>query len=663
MTVVIDFNFFLHIAQILIGIVTIFYGRRLYWLWIGLEAFLLGERLASFALFRSTDLLRFSAAALIGLLFALLALRFRRHVLALGGFLSAGVLALIVTGRFLPIVPGGIALAALVIAGSVGGLFVWRNPDLGTIILSAVTGTLACMTIVRRFAGSNLILEPLAFVVIAGLGIWFQERQWRQSGSPATMKKNPRLLLFLLALLLAGCSGQLPGDIPLAQAPGAAATVAPKARPELTLKTDDRILMLAPHPDDETLASGGLIQQAQARGLPVHVSFLTNGDNNEWAYSLYRGALSLDPTSVLEGGLVRHQEALNATAALGLKPKDVTFLGYPDFGTLRIWLDHWRNREPLRAMMTERNAVPYTSALSPNAPYRGESILADLTTVLRDFKPTKIIVSDPGDQNPDHQALYLFTRVALWNLRNEIDPEIYTYLVHYGRFPSPRGLLKAAPLEAPANFDVGGIWHTLPLTPAQLDRKLTALLQHKSQWGAASRYLESFVRSNELFAARGDDLKVTPAAPVVVNESIALRGARRPLEQLTPQERAKYVGAEIDRISLDGDTLVISATLAQPLPQDVKATAYLFGYRDDRSFAEMPKLHVEIGESGHKLYDAGKPLKDDSVRVTSSPNAIEMRVPLASLGSPERVLLGLRVQTGEAPLESEPWRVLDLTGR
>jgi LmbE family N-acetylglucosaminyl deacetylase len=663
MTVVIDFNFFLHIAQILIGIVTIFYGRRLYWLWIGFEAFLLGERLASFALFRSTDLLRFSAAALIGLLFALLALRFRRHVLALGGFLSAGVLALIVTGRFLPIVPGGMALAALVIAGTLGGLFVWRNPDLGTIILSAVTGTLAAMTIVRRFTGSNLILEPLAFVIIAGLGIWFQMHQWRQSGSPDTMKKNPHLLPFLLVLLLAGCSSQLPGDIPLAPAPGAAATVAPKARPELTLKPDDRILVLAPHPDDETLASGGLIQQAKALGLPVHVAFLTNGDNNEWAYSLYRGALSLDPTSVLEGGLVRHQEALNATAALGLKPEDVTFLGYPDFGTLRIWLDHWRNREPLRAMMTERNAVPYTTALSPNAPYKGESILADLTTVLRDFKPTKIIVSDPGDQNPDHQALYLFTRVALWNLRNEIDPEIYTYLVHYGRFPSPRGLLQDAPLEPPANFDVGDIWHTLPLTPAQVDRKLAALQQHKTQWDAASRYLESFVRSNELFAAQGDDLKVPPDAPVMVNTNIALRGVRRPLEQLTPQERAKYVGAEIERISLDGDALVISVALAQPLPQDVKATAYLFGYRDDRPFAEMPKLHVEIGKSGHKLYDAGKPLKDDSVQVTSKPNTIEIRVPLASLGSPQRVMLGMRVQTGEMPLESEPWRVFDLTGK
>jgi LmbE family N-acetylglucosaminyl deacetylase len=663
MTVVIDFNFFLHIAQILIGVVTIFYGRRLYWLWIGFEAFLLGERLASFALYHSTDLLRFSAAALIGLLFTLLALRFRRHVLALGGFLSAGVLGLIVTGRFLPIVPGWMALGALVIAGSLGGLFVWRNPDLGTIILSAVSGTLAAMTIIRRFTGSSPILELLAFVVLAGLGIWFQLRQWRRRGSPAMLKENPRWILFLLVFLLAGCTSQLPGDIPQDLTPGPVPTVAPKARPELTLKPDDRILVLAPHPDDETLSSGGLIQQAQMMGLPVHVAFLTNGDNNEWAYSLYRGALSLDPTSVLEGGLVRHQEALNATAALGLKQENVTFLGYPDFGTLRIWLDHWRNRQPLRAMMTERNAVPYTSALSPNAPYKGESIVADLTTVLRDFKPTKIIVSDPGDQNPDHQALYLFTRVALWNLRNEIAPEVFTYLVHYGRFPMPRGLHKDAPLEPPANFDVGDIWQVLPLTPAQVDRKLAALQQHKTQWDASSKYLESFVRSNELFAAQGNDLKVTSGAPVTLNENIALRGARRPLEQLTPQERAKYVGAEIDRISLDGDTLVISATLAQPLPQDVKATADIFGYRDDRPFAEMPKLRVEIGESGHKLYDAGKPFKDDSVQVTSNPNAIEIRVPLTSLGSPERVLLGLRVQTGEIPLESEPWRVLNLTGR
>jgi hypothetical protein len=45
MTIGTDFNFCLHSAQILIGIVTIFYGPRFYGLWIGFEAFLLGERL------------------------------------------------------------------------------------------------------------------------------------------------------------------------------------------------------------------------------------------------------------------------------------------------------------------------------------------------------------------------------------------------------------------------------------------------------------------------------------------------------------------------------------------------------------------------------------------------------------------------------------------
>lgn len=189
MTVVVDFNFYLHIAQILVGAVTIFYGRRLYWLWIGFNAFLVGERIASFALYRATDLLRFSAAALVGLASAVLAVRFRRHVLALGGFLSAGMLGLMVTGRFAPIVPGWVALVTLVSAGIAGALFVWRNHDLGIIVLSAVTGTLAAMTIVRSFVGSNRAIEALVFVALAGAGIGSQVHEWRQN-TPAVKPRG-----------------------------------------------------------------------------------------------------------------------------------------------------------------------------------------------------------------------------------------------------------------------------------------------------------------------------------------------------------------------------------------------------------------------------------------------------------------------------------------
>src|SRR5207249_4582671 len=64
---------------------------------------------------------------------------------------------------------------------------------------------------------------------------------------------------------------------------------APGARAaELRLGRDDRILVLAPHPDDEALACGGLVQRARKMRLPVHVVFLTYGDSNEWSFAVYR---------------------------------------------------------------------------------------------------------------------------------------------------------------------------------------------------------------------------------------------------------------------------------------------------------------------------------------------------------------------------------------
>lgn len=222
----------------------------------------------------------------------------------------------------------------------------------------------------------------------------------------------------------------------LAVAPAGGAGEAP---PGLELGAGDRLLVLAPHPDDEVLSSGGLIQHALQRQLPVHVAFLTYGDNNQWAFLLYRKHPVLQPAAVRDMGLVRHEEALAAARALGLAPEALTFLGYPDFRTLAIWARHWDRRPPASSMLTRVTAVPYTNALSPGAPYQGESVLADLKTVLRSFRPTRIMVSHPADHNPDHRALYLFTRVALWDLERELPAERWVYLIHSPRWPSLRG--------------------------------------------------------------------------------------------------------------------------------------------------------------------------------------------------------------------------------
>jgi LmbE family N-acetylglucosaminyl deacetylase len=81
------------------------------------------------------------------------------------------------------------------------------------------------------------------------------------------------------------------------------------------------LLILAPHPDDETLGCGGLIAHAVATGQPVSVLVLTDGtmshpNSRAWPAARLRR--------------VREEESRHAASALGLDPAHVEFLGLPD---------------------------------------------------------------------------------------------------------------------------------------------------------------------------------------------------------------------------------------------------------------------------------------------------------------------------------------------
>ena len=49
-------------------------------------------------------------------------------------------------------------------------------------------------------------------------------------------------------------------------------------------KKGQRVLILAPHPDDEAIACAGVIQQALKAGAKVKIVYLTNGDHNELGF-------------------------------------------------------------------------------------------------------------------------------------------------------------------------------------------------------------------------------------------------------------------------------------------------------------------------------------------------------------------------------------------
>src|SRR5262245_39556072 len=145
------------------------------------------------------------------------------------------------------------------------------------------------------------------------------------------------------ALLLAGCRLAAPA------APAAAAG-------QIQLGDGDRILVLAPHPDDEVLGAGGVLREAVERGIPVRVVFLTNGDSNEWSFLAYRKRPVVLPRAVLAMGAIRQREAVLATESLGVPAADLSFLGYPDYGTLDIWRSHWGSRPPDRGRLTRARA-------------------------------------------------------------------------------------------------------------------------------------------------------------------------------------------------------------------------------------------------------------------------------------------------------------------
>ena len=432
-----------------------------------------------------------------------------------------------------------------------------------------------------------------------------------------------------------------------------------QAWPPLTFSGDDRVLVFAPHPDDEVIACGGIIQQALAAKLPVEVVFYTMGDNNQWSFTLYRKHPVVRPSAVQAMGEVRHGEALAADAILGMEPSQLRFLGYPDFGTLHIWQQHWGSAPPFRSMLTHVVQVPYTNAFRPGAPYKGESVLQDVKDIITGFRPTRIFVSHPGDMNPDHRSLYLFTRVALWDLERELKPLLHPFLVHHAHWPAPRGYQPELRLVPPPDFARACPWQVYSLTSNQVATKEAALKHHASQFAYAANYLQSFVRGDEFF---GDFPSVhlrRGAGDEPATLDVRQSEDQMP-EQLTEEERAAYLGIEKRSTRLEGSNLVMSLEFSRPIARTVGVDVHLFGYRADTAFAEMPKIRVHVGAATHDIFDQNRHLPGHSAQGFRDGRSITLNIPLDLLGNPERILTDARTRLGFVPLDWVAWRTLEL---
>lgn len=428
------------------------------------------------------------------------------------------------------------------------------------------------------------------------------------------------------------------------------------------LKDEDRILVLAPHPDDEAIGAAGIIQQAVRRKLPVKIVYLTNGDSNELAFIVYEKRLVFKRSGLIAMGRLRHDEAVKAMTSLGVPEENLIFLGYPDAGTLTMFTQYWgATATPYTSLLTRVRQVPYSFSMSSGAPYVGESILRDLEKILLEFKPTRVFVSHPMDNNQDHRAFYLYLKVALWDLGSKVPvPGIYPYLIHEARWPLPRGFhpeLRLTPSSRVANSDIR--WYDLDLTSEEIEQKRRTIAMYKSQVEYNPPYLFTFARKNELF---GDypsiQIKNDPAGRLdwkSIEESQHIRAA--PVDEENP---AKPVFESLAYARQDG-YLFVRILPAAWNDKLLGMNFYLLGYRKGLPFSYMPKYHLKVSfTKAVAVFEKERRVFIKDMQVRKEGGAIVIKFPLASLENPDYILSAARSFLNNTAIDRTAWRVLDL---
>ena len=453
-----------------------------------------------------------------------------------------------------------------------------------------------------------------------------------------------------------------------------AGVVAGRAEPLFPLPTKgERLVIVAPHPDDEVLGCGGLIQQAVAAGADVRVIYLTNGDHNQMAFKLYSGRIHLGPKDYFKFGERRRTEAIAATKLLGLKAENLVFLGYPDWGELRIWRDYWATNKVFTSDATRTNAVPYSEEYGYRHPYRPQSVVADFCAVLRDFKPARVFVTHPSDANADHRATANFVRLALLQLADEgLQPKLYFYVIHFGDWPRPPHYHPELGLTPPPLLLDNGDWMTLPILPVQTETKYQAILANQTQTTTRQYYLVSFARTNELFATiTPDRVPFLPAGPEPDWQqavrakmlTIVPDDARQRTDPPSTSPATKMIPLEaIDFARQNGDLIAVVG-LKNRLGKRTGVHLTLFPYQRSVPFEMMPKVEISVPPlwEFHVLVN-GMRVHDSGVTVTSIGNRLIVRVPMRLLGGKalDHLFAAARAHWGEIASDDTAWQLLEL---
>jgi len=218
----------------------------------------------------------------------------------------------------------------------------------------------------------------------------------------------------------------------------------------LSFSNFDKVLVLAPHPDDESLGTGGLLQRIFAQKIPVRIVFATNGENNPWAQRYWERRWRIGSDERVRWGRRRREEALSAIRTLGGKSDCVRFLDLPDLGITRLLMQGDRDLSVL------------------------------ITDEIQDWEPTVALIPTMLDAHPDHSALSVAFSMALDSVGGS-SIRTWEYLVHKPQIPL---------LQEPVR---------ILLNSEEVERKSRAILCHETQVALSRGRFTRFAKIEEIY--------------------------------------------------------------------------------------------------------------------------------------------------------------------
>ena len=264
------------------------------------------------------------------------------------------------------------------------------------------------------------------------------------------------------------------------------------------IHSNDRILVFAPHPDDESLAAGGLIKKARDLNATVMVVVMTDGSSAATSEELSQYLEKNNKSNSTGIAELRYQETTSALSKLGVNTSNIIFLGYPDTGLRALFEDYWDRDKPYTSNtpFNHFDHSPYNFTYQPNTTYTGSNVAGNLKQIITDFKPTIIITPDGLDEHRDHWATNAFVMysAAATNFKGTT----YTYLVHKGgaKWPSPPNYQPSLNLTPPQELQNQNIkWIETPLTSDEEKAKEEAINSYGLPLSLTKGYLKSFISS------------------------------------------------------------------------------------------------------------------------------------------------------------------------